>query len=193
MHRKLLLVAVGLALAYYPLQFAEQTVRKHYTAQPSAQHIEQAVQTKIKPYKITQQELNCLTENVYYEAGNQPSQGMVAVAFVTLNRAKDPRFPKNVCSVVHQKTEVVPQVEEHELAPPPVEVCQFSWVCAKPDHRDPTLMRRAKQAALFAVENFHPTMDPTHGSIYFHAKYVSPLWKSIKKKTTVIGDHIFYR
>jgi spore germination cell wall hydrolase CwlJ-like protein len=193
MNRKLLLVAVGLALAYYPLQFAEQKVRKHYTAQPSPQHIEQAVTTKIEPYKLTKQELNCLTDNVYYEAGNQPSKGMVAVAFVTLNRAKDPRFPKNVCSVVHQKAEVVPPPTEDELQPAAIEVCQFSWVCAKPDHRDPYLLKRAKQAALFAVDNFHPTMDPTHGSIHFHATYVKPTWRLIKKKTTQIGDHIFYR
>jgi spore germination cell wall hydrolase CwlJ-like protein len=189
MNRKLLLVAVGIGMLYYPLQFAEQTVRKHFTTvQPSAQHIEQAVTTKIKPYKLTKQELNCLTDNVYYEAGNQPSKGMVAVAFVTLNRAKDPRFPNNVCSVVHQKAEVQPDPEFAAY-----EVCQFSWVCDKPDHRDPYLLKKAKQAALFAVDNFHPTMDPTHGSIHFHATYVKPTWRLIKKKTTQIGDHIFYR
>jgi spore germination cell wall hydrolase CwlJ-like protein len=59
-------------------------------------------------------ELKCLADNIYYEAGNQSTQGKLAVAAVTINRVKSPKFPKSVCAVVYQRTK---------------RVCQFSWVC----------------------------------------------------------------
>ena len=37
------------------------------------------------------QEAVCLTQNVYYEARNQPLAGQMAVMSVTLNRVKDSR------------------------------------------------------------------------------------------------------
>jgi spore germination cell wall hydrolase CwlJ-like protein len=49
-------------------------------------------------------EVKCLAQNIYYEARNEPEEGKVAVGVVTLNRTQDPRFPKSVCGVVHQRT-----------------------------------------------------------------------------------------
>ena len=44
----------------------------------------------------------CLAKNIYFESGNQPLAGKVAVAHVTLNRVKNFQFPNTICSVVYQ-------------------------------------------------------------------------------------------
>ena len=46
--------------------------------------------------------LLCLTQAVYYEAGNEPVEGRRAVAQVVLNRMRHPAFPKSICGVVYQ-------------------------------------------------------------------------------------------
>ena len=47
-----------------------------------------------------ERDLNCLALNVYHEARNQPIEGQLAVAHVTLNRLDDPSFPSTICEVV---------------------------------------------------------------------------------------------
>jgi len=54
--------------------------------------------------KDARKEIDCLADNVYHEAGYETEQGRMAVAFVTLNRVQEPRFPTDLCSVVKQKT-----------------------------------------------------------------------------------------
>ena len=48
---------------------------------------------------------HCLAQNIYFEAGNQPLAGKIAVANVTLNRVEHDKFPNNVCDVVYQTKE----------------------------------------------------------------------------------------
>ena len=47
-------------------------------------------------------EVNCLAKNIYFEARDQPTKGQLAVALVTINRAKSKRFPNTICRVIHQ-------------------------------------------------------------------------------------------
>ena len=42
----------------------------------------------------------CLALAIHYEAGNQPTEGQVAVAEVIMNRVDSPRYPDTVCGVV---------------------------------------------------------------------------------------------
>ena len=44
----------------------------------------------------------CLAQNIYFESGNQPLAGRVAVAQVTINRVEDKQFPNSICGVVYQ-------------------------------------------------------------------------------------------
>jgi len=63
-------------------------------------------------------EVQCLAQNIYYEARNEPEEGKVAVGLVTINRTQDPRFPDSVCGVVHQRTVLnIPKkvTEKHEV------------------------------------------------------------------------------
>jgi spore germination cell wall hydrolase CwlJ-like protein len=124
----------------------------------------------------TQKQIDCLAKNIYFEAGFEPADGQVAVALVTLNRVNDPRFPKDICSVVEQKTK---------------STCQFSWFCSNPPLKNTTVYNASLQVALWVYANYEILDDTTKGALYYHADYVNPRWKL--EKTTVIGRHIFYK
>ena len=48
------------------------------------------------------QEISCLADNMYWEARNQSTKGLIAVGYVTMNRVADHRYPYTVCEVVEQ-------------------------------------------------------------------------------------------
>ncbi len=127
--------------------------------------------------KDTRKQIDCLADNVYHEAGYEPEQGRMAVAFVTLNRVQDPRFPKDICSVVKQKNNYT---------------CQFTWMCEnKVTNRQKEQYELSREAALYVYVNYEKLKDITKGALYYHADYVNPKWKL--QKTVTIGRHIFYK
>ena len=126
--------------------------------------------------KDAQKEVDCLAQNIYYEAGYEPEQGQVAVALVTLNRVKDGRFADNICSVVKQRVK---------------STCQFSWFCEPKRKANEEVYDRVKKVALYVYANYELIHDVTHGALYYHADYVNPRWKLTK--TVSIGRHIFYK
>jgi spore germination cell wall hydrolase CwlJ-like protein len=121
-------------------------------------------------------QVDCLADNIYYEAGYEESSGQLAVALVTMNRTQDPRFPKDICSVVKQKNRGT---------------CQFSWFCEPRKPKNLYVYRKNLEVALHAYANYEYIDDLTKGAIYYHADYVNPRWKL--SKTTQIGRHIFYK
>ena len=44
----------------------------------------------------------CLAKNIYFEAGNQPLAGKLAVSHVVLNRVMSDEYPNDICGVVYQ-------------------------------------------------------------------------------------------
>ena len=118
-------------------------------------------------------QVDCLAQNIYHEAGYEPEDGKVAVALVTLNRLQDPRFPKDICSVVKQKT---------------ASLCQFSWFCQNVSIKSKEVYNDAREVAIYVYANYENLRDITKGALYYHADYVNPRWKL--EKTTVIGRHI---
>lgn len=127
-------------------------------------------------YLANNRELKCLADNIYFEAGNQSATGKLAVAAVTINRVKSPRFPKSVCSVVYQRTRGT---------------CQFSWVCeGKKRIRSQQQYAESKRIAEKVLLS-----GANHGIfgrnvLFYHADYVNPGWNL--RRVTKIGDHIFY-
>lgn len=123
-------------------------------------------------------EVQCLAENVYYEAGNQSLVGKVAVAQVTLNRMHSPKYPKTICGVVNQRIDGV---------------CMFSWKCEEP--RPISNQRAWKESQRVAYEllsrDRNDIIDITEGATHFHNSRARPGWKY--KPITRIDDHIFYR
>lgn len=126
--------------------------------------------------KETQKQIDCLADNIYYEAGFEPEDGKVAVALVTLNRMQDPRYPKDICSVVKQRVK---------------STCQFSWFCETPKAVATKVYERARETAVHVYVNYEQLTDITGGALFYHADYVNPRWKL--ERTTTIGRHIFYK
>lgn len=129
-----------------------------------------------------ERQLECLSKNIYYEAGSEPFEGKVAVAQVTLNRAASGKFPSDVCKVVYQKNVFMEKV-----------VCQFSWYCEnagkmKPVH-GPNYTESVAAAKKVLLEDFR--LDGLKEAMFYHADYVNPGWK--KEKVAKIGRHIFYK
>lgn len=127
-------------------------------------------------------QLDCLTKNIYHEAGNEPFEGKVAVAQVTMNRVESGRFGKDVCGVVYKKDNILGNI-----------VCQFSWACTNVNNVKPIYSGLYKESEEVAkkvlLENFR--LSTMKEALYYHADYVNPKWG--KPKIAQIGRHIFYK
>ena len=125
-----------------------------------------------------EEEITCLAKNIYFESRNQPWIGQVAVAQVTINRVKDPRFPSTICRVVKQKRTK--------------RTCQFSWYCdgLSDTPKDTERYNEAIATARYVYEGNLP--DVTEGSLWYHALTVRPWWAKSYTRTVSINDPIFY-
>jgi spore germination cell wall hydrolase CwlJ-like protein len=157
-------------------------------------------------------DIQCLARNIFYEAGNQPEEGMVAVGLVTLNRADDPNYPSSVCGVVHQRTvletpkHVTKMVttkvgyfgrtethKETQTIWTKVTVCQFSWACTTvrtPKENDPRWVESMRVAQALAYGEYDDWREKYANAMHFHAVALHPGWKL--KKISKVGGHIFY-
>ena len=127
-----------------------------------------------------QRALDCLTSAIYYEAGQESTDGQRAVAQVILNRVRHPAFPASVCGVVYQGS-------TRQTG------CQFTFTCDGSMARAPMRASwdRARQVAAAALAGsvYAGVGNATH----YHAYYVVPYWASSLAKTAVVGAHLFYR
>lgn len=57
------------------------------------------------PQPVSDSELSCMTDNIYFEARSEPILGQIEVGKVVLNRVKDPRWKNDVCGVVYEKSQ----------------------------------------------------------------------------------------
>jgi spore germination cell wall hydrolase CwlJ-like protein len=124
--------------------------------------------------------VNCLAMAVYYEAANQGDEGEAAVAQVVLNRMRNPIFPKTVCGVVFQGSNLPTG-------------CQFTFTCDGSLARQPSAdgWRRAKLVAERALGGF--VQKDVGEATHYHTIWVVPYWQATVLKVTQIGAHVFYR
>lgn len=126
-------------------------------------------------------EIRCLADNVYHESRGEPRNGQLAVAHVTINRAKASGFPDSICAVVNQRN---------------ARGCQFSWVCnGKTTVRSSTTYREIIHLAAEVYRSriiFRQPDRVTWGALYFHNSTVDPGWSDTMRRTTTIGQHQFY-
>lgn len=163
-------IASFLTILNYDLKYDKPIVAKYEDLLPSAK-----------------KQVDCLAENIYYEAGHEPKEGKVAVALVTMHRANDSRWPSSICKVVREK---------HK------DTCQFSWWCEAKNKqkalskeytsREKEIYNRALDVAVNVYMNYGKIPDVTKGAKFYHADYVNPGWHGVTK-TTKIGKHIFYK
>jgi hypothetical protein len=124
-------------------------------------------------------EWQCLTEALYFEARGESLIGQVAVAEVILNRKAHTRFPKSVCGVINQGAKRKGG-------------CQFSYKCD--GHKEVFTERMAYEnvGKLAQLMLDGTSRDLTNGAVFYHTKSVNPRWSRKLKKTTIIGEHLFF-
>jgi spore germination cell wall hydrolase CwlJ-like protein len=122
----------------------------------------------------------CLTQAIYYEAALEPTEGQQAVAQTVINRVRHPEFPKSVCGVVYEGSQL------------PIG-CQFSFTCDGSLARPPIepYWSRAKFVAEAALDGF--VAKDIGSATHYHADYVFPRWGPQMVKIVQLGAHIFYR
>lgn len=132
-------------------------------------------QSSASGYKglLDEKEVKCLAQMIYSEARGEGQKGMVAVAYVAINRAEDPKYPKTMCAVVKQ-----PYQFEGMTKP------------FKPE-REPSAWKQAKDVAILTMTGMLP--DITNGAKYFHTPDILPSWAKVKERVYLLGNHIFYR
>ena len=125
-------------------------------------------------------EVVCTACNIYHEARGETHDGKIAVANVTRNRVDSDRFPDNFCKVVWQRR-------------------QFSWTKdGRSDKvRDSKAWEESYLISVIVVKSYRRGFmyfnDMTHGSIFYHADWSNPVWRTNQTPAAVIGRHIFYK
>lgn len=125
---------------------------------------------------ISDADRECLALNVYFESRGESEIGQQFVAWVTLNRVMDDKFPNTVCDVVWEDK-------------------QFSWTHdGKSDKpKDKAAWAKAQAIANGVIESYGVVTDPTDGSTFFHADYSNPYWTESVNKVVQIDNHVFYK
>ena len=136
----------------------------------------------------------CLAMNMYHEARNQGTAGILAVSAVVLNRVNDHRFPDTICEVVEQGPTRA-SWQDPMVRFPIKNKCQFSWYCdGKSDVPHNKVDYQYFLELSTAILSYElPFLDITDGATFYHADYVMPYWAKTKTRTIEIEDHIFYR
>ena len=128
-------------------------------------------------------ELQCLADNVYFEARGEPLEGQYAVAEVTVNRTQASNFPRTICAVVHE-TRWDPSRRRF--------VADFSWTELGTVSPQPgPAWRRAMAVATAEYDDLHDPVVP--GALYYHSTSIHPGWSRTRKVVATIGNHIFYQ
>jgi spore germination cell wall hydrolase CwlJ-like protein len=162
-------------------------------------------------------EVQCLAENIYFEARAESFSGKAAVGNVTRNRVNDKRWPDTYCGVVTQgpvreswKTKQHKNLADSErVYYPRKHRCQFSWYCdgikdviwANKEKTGQTIegnaraWREAVEVAIYVLEvGKMRIVDNTSGAVFYYAhNLVYPNWAETKKLVGVLGNHTFMK
>jgi spore germination cell wall hydrolase CwlJ-like protein len=121
----------------------------------------------------TQKDVECLTRNIYYEAGFESDVGKYAVGHVTMNRLRTGYWGQSVCKVIYSPS-------------------QFSWTLLKKLPKpDPVTYEHCRLIAEAVLSGYG--VQGLDRSLFYHAEYIRmPNWADINHRVTQIGQHIFY-
>ena len=123
--------------------------------------------------KYTHADVECLTKNIYYEAGVEDHRGKFAVGHVTINRLKTGHWGKSICAVVYAKA-------------------QFSWTLAKKLPRPNAKSWAESEEVARKILAGHRVRGLSK-SLFYHAVYIKdPVWADTRHEAGQIGNHVFY-
>lgn len=122
---------------------------------------------------LSNRNIRCLIDNIYYEAQGEEPIGQIAIAYVTLNRAIEANT-HNICKVVYKKHQFAWTRNKKRKLIPKEELTWLRWV------------------AKMAIRT-HASLDITEGSTYFVTCDSRYVWMQGLEKVKQIGSHCFYR
>lgn len=131
--------------------------------------------------KVSEKELWCMATAIYFEARSESYRGQIAVGQVVMNRLAHPIYPKSICNVVFQNSNMR-------------NACQFSFACDGIPERvtEPKAWAQAEEIAKGVINGTLYETD-VGAATHYHATYVYPHWAPKLKKNVKIGHHIFYQ
>ena len=144
-----------------------------------AAHETKSKQARVET-QVSQRDLQCLAEALYFEARGEGSQGQRAVAEVILNRVDLPNYPNSVCGVVHQNASRL-------------NACQFSYACNGRSRAMGEGRARSLAGAIAQIMMSGAPRELTDGATHFHTTGVRPTWARAFARTAQFGSHLFYR
>lgn len=155
----------------------EQYIIPEYT-------IQEELLNNYEQVSLTEQE-ECLAEAIYFESRGEPFLGQVAVGVVIMRRVESPRFPDNICDVVHDGL--------YWKGNPVRNKCAFSYYC---DGKSETIYEtddyiRVLDAAQLVLNGI--VVDKMEDVLFYHATYVNPSWAKDMTLVFQIGKHKFYK
>ena len=153
---------------------------------PEQQEIEQLPVAK----EVDKKEIQCLADNIYYEAGGESTEGKAAVARVVLNRVNH-GFAPTPCKVVYQTTHVKQTNEDDQTFW--VKLCQFSWVCEgkkNPNRNSHTYQKSLQVAKDVLLYDKYKDVIPKTVLFFHNTSYKNNYPHVVVKR---IGNHIFYK
>ncbi|MFY8165054.1 MAG: cell wall hydrolase [Sediminibacterium sp.] len=115
-------------------------------------------------------EILCLSAIMFGEARGEPDIGKVAVAYTAINRKADPKYPKDICSVMNQPYQY-----------------DFLNKYGMPTKQEIAYLMPLARAILEGKVD-----DPTKGAKWFHTKNMKPYWAKNKTIKVAYNNHIFY-
>jgi len=125
-----------------------------------------------------QQDLICVSLNVYHEARGTSVNNQQGVAWVVKNRMAIKN--QSACAIVYERNGARGRA-------------QFSWIVNT--HKRLLEKKSWDQAQQIAYAVLFDTTvkDVTRGSTHFHEKHVMPVWSSKSRSRVVLGSHVFVR
>jgi len=212
MNKLLMIACVGLMSCTFTFKNAEATTGATLTTQ--AKHI---LWSELEQEGVANKyhaEVQCLAENIYFEARAESYSGKAAVGNVTRNRVEDTRWPATFCEVVMQgpvreswKTKQDPNLKP--IYYPIKHRCKFSWYCdgqkdviwANYEKTGQTIegnaraWRESVQLAIAIVGVGQMVIkDNTKGAVFYYAhNLVYPSWAETKHYIGVLGNHTFMK
>lgn len=179
----LIRVIIGWVIALLVLGYAVTKVEK-----PVQQKVEVEEPEKVAKV-VDKKQLQCLADNIYFEAGGESTEGKAAVARVVLNRISH-GYGNTPCQVVYQSKQVRQTNEDDETFW--VKACQFAWVCegkGNPNRQSARYQNSLRVAQDVLLYDMYKEVIPM-SVLFFHNLSVQPriTYGFVKR----IGNHIFY-
>jgi hypothetical protein len=164
-------VAVVSGLGYI-VNYLDRITNRLDQMQNQIDNIGELVHRKTK-IQASKRDFECLTRNIYYEAGIESAAGKYAVANITLNRVSNGYWGNSICAVVYSKS-------------------QFSWTKIKKLPKpNAALWQECETIAQRAVDGWR--VSGLERSLFYHADYIkNPKWVDQNHYIVQIGRHKFY-